>query len=231
MSSKILLSVLAVAATTVVAEPMEISCTIRGNGANLDCQTLGKERKVMNADDITNFVDAGEVVAYLTLKSHKGIERTFMIDPKAPQYKRLAETKRSASISEIAKAKSDLFNEIEKKVIKTSNELDAQAGAAELVLWDPGYSFDKARREQRNMMAELEGYRKNRDKVCTTTPAFEQVSKANSKLQQTLSNIVFAFQTPGTCMSSFKIFKDRDGSIDLRQLDGVGDQYKESCKK
>lgn len=221
---------LATSSASFAADPVEIYCTIRG-GANLSCQTVGKDRKVMNAEDITNFIDAGEVAAFITLKSRKGIERTYLVDPKAPQYKRLGDVKRSAPMSEIAKTKSDLFNEIEKKVIKTSDELDAQAGAAELVLWDPGITYDKSRREQRGMIAELDGYRKNRDKVCTTTPAFEQVSKANSRLQQTLSNIVYAFQTPGTCMAELKIFKDRDGSIDLRQLDSVGSQYKESCKK
>ena len=218
-------------ALNAAAEPVEIYCMIRGNGANLNCQTQGKEKKVMGADDITNFVDAGEVAAYITLKSRRGVERTFQVDPKAPQYKRLADVKRSASISEIAKAKTDLFNDIEKKVIKTSDELDAQAAAAELILWDPGLMYDKAHREQRGIASELEGYRKTRDKVCTSTPAFEQVSKANAKLQATLSNIVFTFQTPSTCMASYKIFKDRDGSIDLRQLDSVADQYKENCKR
>lgn len=211
-------------------EPVEIYCTIRSNGANLNCQTMGKERRVMSADDVTNFVDAGAVAAYITLKSRKGIERTFMVDPKALHYKRLSDIKHRASISEIAKAKSDLFNDIEKKVIKTSDDLDAQAQSAELVLWDPGVTYDKAKREQRILNTELEDFRKNRDKVCTATPAFEQLSRANNKMQQTLSNIVLAWQTPGTCMASFKVFKDRDGAIDLRQLDGFPDQYKELCK-
>ncbi|MBX3022263.1 MAG: hypothetical protein KF799_11375 [Bdellovibrionales bacterium] len=225
-----LLAIAALGATAAQAQ-VEIYCKLRSGGSALECQSTGKDKRVMTAEDITNFVDAGEVAAFITLKSKKGIERTYMLDPKAPQYKRLGEVKRNSSISEIAKAKTDLFNEIEKRVIETSDKLDAQASTAELVLWDPGLSYDKFHREQRTMVAELDGYRKNRDKVCTSTPAFEQVSKANSKLQQTLSNIVFAFQTPGTCMSSFKVFKDRDGSIDLRQLDGVSDQYRESCKK
>jgi len=225
-----ILTVSVFAAAQALAEPVEIYCTIR-KGTSLECQTTGKEKKVMTSQDITNFIDAGEVAAFITLKSKKNIERTFMVDPKAPQYKRMQEIKGSSSISEISKAKSDLFSEIEKKVIKQSDELDAQSTQAELVLWDPGITYDKTRREQRTMMAELDGYRKNRDKVCTSTPAFEQVSKANTKLQQTLSNIVASFQTQGTCMSSFKIFKDRDGSIDLRQLDNVGAQYKENCKK
>jgi hypothetical protein len=213
------------------ADPLEIYCTIRSSGGNLNCQMLGKERKVMNAEDITNFVDAGEVAAFITLKSRKGMERTFMVDPKATQYKRLDEIKKNSSISEIERAKADLFAEIEKKVIKVSDELDAQAAAAELILYDSSLTYDKLKRSSRTMMAELEGYRKNKDKLCTNTPAFENMSKANSRLQQTLSNIIYAFQTPDSCMSDYKVFKDRDGSVDLRQLDTVTDHYKANCRK
>lgn len=221
----------ALAAQVSFANPMEIYCTLRNNGGAVNCQVLGKERKAMGPEDIANFVDAGEVAAFITLKSRKGLDRTFMIDGKAPQYRRLADIKKTSSISEIGKAKSDLFNEIEKKVVKLSDELDGQASAAELVLYDSSISYDKAKREGHAMMAELEGYRKNRDKVCTATPAFEQISKANAKLQTTLSNIIYAFQTPDTCMSAYKVFKDKDGSVDLRQLDNVGDEFKSNCKK
>lgn len=213
-----------------LADAVEISCTIRNNGGNLACQTVGKERRVMSAEDVTNFVDAGEVAAYITLKSRKGIERTYLVDPKSASYKRLGDIKRTASISEIAKAKTDLFNEIEKKVIKLSDELDGQAAAAELVLYDSGITYDKLKREQRQLASEVDGYRRNKDKICTSTPAFEQVSKANGRLQQTLSNILYAFQTPSTCMADYKVYKDRDGSIDLRQLDTVADHYKSSCR-
>lgn len=147
-------------------EPMEIYCTIRTNN-RLNCQVLGKERRVMNAEDIANFIDAGEVAAYVTLKSRKDKERTFMIDGHSPQYKHLAEVKRQ-SISEIAKAKSDIFNDIEKKVIKMSDDLDAQAAAADLVLADPSVTYDKMKREARSMKEELEGFKKSKDKTCTS---------------------------------------------------------------
>lgn len=224
--------ILAAAGTMASAEsqPMEIYCTIRSSGANLTCQVLGKERKVMTAEDITNFIDAGEVAAYITLKSRKGFERSYLIDAKAPQYKRLSDIKKSASISEIAKAKSDLFNEIEKKVIKISDEQDGQNAAAELVLPDSTLTYDKFKREQRMANAELEGYRKNKDKVCTTTPAFENMSKANQRLQQTLSNLIYAFQSPDSCMFGYKVFKDKDGTVDLRQLDTASDHFKSNCK-
>lgn len=208
----------------------EIYCVIRSSGSNLSCQLLGKERKVMNAEDITNFIDASEVSAFITLKSRKGFERTYWIDGKSPQFRRLADLRKSASISEIAKMKSELFAEIEKRVIKISDEQDAQAAAAELVHADSHFAYDKMKKDQRELATEVEGYRKNREKICTTTPEFENMSKVNARLQQTLSNIIYAFQTPDTCMASYKVFKDKNGSVDLRQLDSASDHFKANCK-
>lgn len=214
------------------ADPVEIFCTIRSSGASLSCQHMvGNSRKVMNADDVANFIDSGQVSAYITLRSHKGIERTFMVDPKAPQYKRLADVERNTSMSNVAKAKSDLFEEIERKVIKISDELDGLAAAAELILYDPGITYDKMTREQRSLRTEVEDYRGNKERVCTATPAFEKVSKVNLRLQQTLGNIVTAFQAPDTCMSGFKVSTDREGAVDLRQLDTIADYFKKACKK
>lgn len=213
-----------------IENPMEIYCVIRSSGANLSCQMLGRDRKIMSAEDITNFIDAAEVKAYITLKSRKGLERTYAIDGKAAQFKRLAEIKKSSSISEIARAKSELFSEIEKKIIKISDEQDGQASAAELILPDSHITYDKLKKEQRDLTTEVEGYRKNREKICTTTPEFENMSKVNARLQQTLSNLIYAFQTPDTCMAGYKVFKDKSGSVDLRQLDSASDHFKSNCK-
>lgn len=211
------------------ANPTEIYCNIKGS--TLVCQILGRDRKVMSPEDVAAFVDSSETNSYITVKSRKGYERTFMVDGKSPQFKRLGEVKNSGSTSEVASAKTNLFNEIEKRVIKLADELDGQAGAAEFVLYDPSVGYDKNKRETRDLMAEVEGYRKNRDKMCTTTPAYEALTKASTRLQQTLSNIVYAWQTPGTCMDSYKIYRDKEGAIDLRQLDSSVDHYKAECKK
>ncbi|MBY0386292.1 hypothetical protein K2X05_14135 [bacterium] len=210
--------------------PTEIYCLIRSSGGNLSCQLMGKDRKIMSPEDITNFIDAAEVKAYITLKSRKGFERTYEIDGKAAQFKRLADIKKSASISEIARAKSELFSEIEKKVIKIADEQDGQRAAAELVFSDSHLTYDKLKKEQRDLTNEVEGYRKNREKICTTTPEFENMSKVNARLQQTLSNLIYAFQTPDTCMAGYKVFKDKNGSVDLRQLDSASDHFKSNCK-
>lgn len=213
------------------AEPMEIYCGIRAGTESLNCQVLGKDRKTMSSEDITNFIDAGEVAAYITLRSRKGLDRTYLIDAKSPQYKKLNIVEKSASISEIARAKSDLFTEIEKKIIRVSDRLDAETSGAELVLFDSSLTYEKARRESHAMKAELENYHKNKESACTATPAFESVSKANMRFQQTLSNLVYAFQTQNSCMADYKIFKDHDGSVDLHQLDIAANHFKTNCIK
>ncbi len=214
-----------------VAEPAELYCTIRDNNAGLNCQWAMKDKnRIMTPEDISSFVDQGAIAAYLTVKSRRGNERVFMVDSHSPQYKKLADIKNNGSVSEISRVKNEIFTEIEKKIAKISDDLDAQMGTMELIKYDPSVGYDKGQREMRAAQNEITGYRKNRDKVCTSTPAFEQLSKANSSLQQTLSNILYAFQTSDSCMKDFKVFKDKDGTVDLRQLDGVSQHFIEKCK-
>ncbi len=130
------------------AETAELYCTIRDASASLNCQWLGKERRVMTPEEIPAFVDQAQIAAYLTVKSRKGLDRTFLVDSKAPQLRRLDDLKRSASISEINKAKNDLFSEIERKIVKLSDQMDGLAASAELVQYDSSLIVEKNRRER-----------------------------------------------------------------------------------
>lgn len=223
--------VVSAAGATAHADPIEIYCEHRSGAANLECQIVGKDRKAMSPDDVTAFIDSIPTGAYVSVKSQKGVERTFLVDPNAPELKKLSETKKSNVVSVIARAKADLYDQIEKLVIKHSDDLDARMAQTDLVLIDPSIGYSKFKRESKQMVADLDGYRKNRDKVCTSTPAYEQLSKGKASLQQTLSNILYAFQTPGTCMADFKVFKDKDGAVDIRQLSEIGNSYRSRCKK
>ncbi len=211
--------------------PVEIACTIRESGQNLNCIWIGKEKKTMTADDVQAFIDQSAVFAYITVHGRKGMERTFHPDSNAPQFKKLAELKKVGSISEISRMKLDLFAEIEKKVIKLSDELDSQALQADLVKFDASVTGDKFKAEIRDMGRDLDAFKASKDKLCTSTPQFEALSKTNTSLQTALSNVLVAFQSPGTCMDGFKVFKDKDGTVDLRQLEGVGKSFLENCKK
>lgn len=137
--------------------------------------------------------------------------------------------KRSASFSEIAAAKNRVFEEIEKRVIKIMDELDGLSSSAELILYDPGITYAKQRHDAISMQAELDDYRHNRENVCHSTPAYEKISKTSTHLQQTLSNLLTAFQSSDTCMADFKVARDTEGSVDLRQLDALPAFFKKSC--
>ncbi len=211
--------------------PVEISCSIRETGQSLNCIWIGKEKKTMTSDDVQAFIDHAAVFAYITVRGRKGMERSFHPDSNAIQFKKLAEVRKVGSISEISRLKLDLFADIERKVIKLSDELDSQALQGDLVRFDASVTGDKFKAEIRDMTKELEAFKASKDKLCTTTPQFEALSKTNTSLQTALSNILVAFQSPGTCMEGFKVFKDKDGSVDLRQLADIGKSFLDNCKK
>lgn len=213
------------------AERMELFCKVRSNGRNLDCQILGKERRVMHEEDIAQVLDSAADGVYVTERSKKGVDRVFYIDGHAPQFKHLKGLKDSGSLSKLSSARNALFGRIEKRVIKLGNELDSLTDSAELVLYDSSITLEKYKTENRDLTSELEAYRSHKEKICKSTPEYEQVSKVNSKLQDLLSKILEAYQSPESCMSQLKIVKDPDGAVDLRQLEKAPDLFKTSCAK
>ena len=154
-----------------------------------------------------------------------------MPDPNAAQFKKLADVKKNGSISEISRAKLDLFAEIEKKAIKLSDDLDASALTADLIKFDASITGDKYKRELRYAKEDLDSMRSFKGGVCTSTPEFENRMKVASIAQSTLSSLLNAFQTPGTCLEQVKVKKDKDGKVDISQFDGLAQTYIDSCKK
>jgi hypothetical protein len=166
----------AVASSTAVAQvdAAEIYCTIRETGSHLNCQWVGKDnRRSMTPEETAQFIDKSEVAAYISVRSRRGMERTFLVDADAIQFKKLNETKRTGSISEIAKAKLDLFSDIEKKAIKISDDLDAQNATMELVKYDSSIASDKYKRELRRMDQELVNVKANLEQKVATNKAYE----------------------------------------------------------
>jgi hypothetical protein len=230
--------VMTLASATAIAKPddsNEISCVIRPTGTSLSCNwvksIVGNDRKSMTPEDISAFIDKAAVQAYITVLSKKKLERTFLVDNNHPAFRRIAELKKSASIGEISHAKLDLFSEIEKKTIKVSADLDEAVAASDLIIADPSVSREKFKTDLHDAAGELDALRDKKDKLCTATPAFEQITRANQHLQKTLSSLVYAFQNPNSCLTDFKLVKDREGEVDLRQLDNIGPQFIEKCRR
>ncbi len=143
------------------ADIAQIFCTVR-ESSRLNCQWVEKvgereSRRKMTAGDISNFIDQAQVMAYMTVKSRAGFERVFLIDSESPSFKKMNEVKKSASISEINKAKSDLFSEIEARVVKLSDDFDGQTNSAELVKSDSSIAVDKAKLERNELIRSFDG--------------------------------------------------------------------------
>ena len=111
-----------------MAAQVDLSCKLRSNGTNLDCQFLGKERTVMHPEDIPKVIDSVADGIYITAKSRKNLERVFYVDPRSAQFKHLEDMRGSAPMSEISSARVAVFSEIEKRVIKLMDELDVAVG-------------------------------------------------------------------------------------------------------
>ncbi len=211
------------------AHAMEVSCAFSSGGKSLSCQITTPPRRVMHPEDIGEFLEAKEI--FVTLVGASKVTRIFQIDRNAPEFKHLEDLHKSGSISEIEAGKLALFAEIERKLIETSNKLDAAKNEAKLVLYDSSITYEKLNGDRVTRDAEIAALRKGKEQACMTLPAVEKISNANSKLQQALSNILYAFQTPDSCMAGFKVFKDRDGTVDLRQLNDVSTQFRSQCTK
>ncbi len=137
----------------------EAYCTIRSVGSRLECLWVESNgRRRMNSQDISNFIDQAQISSYMTVRSRAGLERVFLIDSEAPSFKKLRTTEKSSSISDINKVKSDLFEEIEAKVVKLSDELDATAAAAVLVKFDPSVALDHEKLKEHGLVTEVEKY-------------------------------------------------------------------------
>lgn len=229
--SKIILMLTTLFASSLLAQDkmVEIICTIKDPGASLLCVWSGKEKTAFTSDDIPVFIDQAYTKVYITVKSRRGHERTFTLDSTSTQFKRLTDIKKSGSASDVSKAKQDLFSDVEKMIVRLSDDLDAKSLSAELVKYDASVTTERYKKELSETSRELEAFLAGKNQLCVATPHYENINKLNMSLQVALSNVLVAFQTQGTCMESFKVKKDGNGLVDLSQLDGLSQSYKDNC--
>ncbi|MBC7691616.1 MAG: hypothetical protein H7222_07585 [Methylotenera sp.] len=216
------------------ARPLEIFCEVFATGKALSCQYLdGETKKPMNDQDLLTFVNRATKGAYLTVKSKKGLERTYQLDANGAEFRKFAEISKTASTRELGQAKLDVFSAIEQKAIKISDALDTSAPAADLVRSDPAIANEKFNHEIRALNAE-----KTRLEQTCNVPTDKNVDKELESLTQEkrslthyLSILLKTMKDPGACTESFNLKVDKDGSIGLSQVTQLSNIFQEKCRK
>lgn len=210
------------------AEGADVFCTIRSQGAHLDCLWSDKDvRRKMTSQDISNFIDQAQTSAYITVKSRAGNERIFQIDPEATSFKHLRTIEKTASISDIIKAKSELFNEIEARLVKLSEDLDSQASAAGLVKYDPSIAVDYAKLEKRGLVQEVEGYRKNdanyvkaQQRAATDSNTIDLLVRPKNRLSVNYSTVGYTGNFSSLTQSNYRSVDNLAAMINYRYSTG-----------
>jgi hypothetical protein len=201
----------------------ELFCTISENGQNLVCQTRDRKNgsKTFADQDILSFIDrSSSGGAYITVKSKKGFERTFEIDPAAAPFVRYRDSVKSAVSSEIAKIKLDIFTEIEKKAVQVSNELDKVIVHSDILKYDPSIATDKCKSAMRAL-----------DSGASFDKSLESLKTENRVLSFQLTSLIKAFEEPNTCMTGVKLEVTSDGSIDANSLENLPRAFRARCKR
>lgn len=220
--TQILCTVTLISQTALAADVLpELFCSIT-ESSGLRCQYKDKKNssRAFSDLDVTDFITKSAAGGYITVKSKRGFERTFEVDPSYVQFKKITEKRDSAGTTELARMKLDLFSEMEKKAVQISDGLDTIFVQSDLLKYDPSIAIDKCRLD---MKASTSGtaYEKN----------VESLQAENKALGVFLTGLIKAFKDPTSCLSDFKIHVTSDGSIDLEQLQGLSQAFKNRCKK
>lgn len=214
---------LCLAATAFAETTMpELFCMINDAGEGLTCQYKDKRdsTKAFDDNDIISFMDRANGGAFMTVKSKRGFERTFEVDPQSAPFKRLRSAKKDQSVSEIARLKLELYTDLEKKAIQVSDGLDTVFIQSDMLKYDPAIENDKCKMDMK-VYSTGSNYEKN----------LESISAENKALSIYLTSMLKAFKEPGSCMGDYKIDVAPDGSVELSQLQGLSQAFRNRCKK
>jgi hypothetical protein len=198
----------------------ELSCSIAENGSSLGCQYVkGTERKIFVDRDIAPFIDRASLGAYLTVKSKRGFERTYEIDPGASIFKKLSDLKKAGSAAEVGRQKLDIFSEIERKAIQVSDGLDTIFIQSDLLKYDPSIASNKCRSDMR-VYGDRGALEKN----------LEALSEENKALSVYLTGLISVFREKGSCLADFNLSVSDDGTVDLSQVQALAKAFRQKCK-
>jgi hypothetical protein len=200
----------------------ELFCTIADAGQNLNCQYKDKRdsTRAFGDQDIIAFIDKAMDGAFMTVRSKRGFERTFEVDPGSAPFKNLRDARKSEGVSNLARIKLDLFSELEKKAIQISDGLDTVFVQTDLLKYDPAVANDKCKMDMK-LFTSGATYEKN----------LETLTAENKALAIYLTSLIKAFKEPGSCLDDYKVEVAQDGSVELSQLQGLSQAFKNRCKK
>ncbi len=219
------LSVVGIACSTAMAHAdvaPELFCVINKAGEGLNCQYKDRRdsTKEFADDDIINFIDRANVGAFMTIRGKRGFERTFEVDPAATPFKKLRDAKANSSVSEMARLKLELYTDLEKKAIQISDGLDTVFIQSDLLKYDPAVASDKCKMDMKVYSSQAT-YERN----------LESLTAENKALSIYLTSMLKAFKEQGSCLGDYKIDVSADGSVELSQLQGIAQAFRNRCKK
>jgi hypothetical protein len=186
----------------------ELACKVGGGGKTLDCG--------LKESELASFIDQARGGAYLTVESRKGVKRTFSLDPNSSEVQKFLELEKAkAPMAELLKAKLDIFSSIERKVTKISEALDETV---------PKESKKDAQKE-----AKKEGKKTLEESALDVQ--LEEANLYRKNLTHYLSVILHTMQDPGSCTDSFNLRTEKDGGVDIHQINELSKLFQAKCRR
>jgi hypothetical protein len=138
----------------------------------------GSSKKPLNDQDLIDFINKATQGAFVTVKSKKGYEREYYLDPNGPEFRNFYKIQKSSNVSmrELGQAKYAVFASIESKVIQISNNLDNKS-SPDLVTIDPAYAYLKFKAQLNGLKSENEKLSKSL-KTCETADVEKKLETA-----------------------------------------------------
>ena len=217
------------------SRPLELYCTLHSSGKTLNCYYVnGSSKKPLNDQDLIDFINKATQGAFVTVKSKKGYEREYYLDPNGPEFRNFYKIQKSSNVSmrELGQAKYAVFASIESKVIQISNNLDNKS-SPDLVTIDPAYAYLKFKAQLNGLKSENEKLSKSL-KTCETA---DVEKKLETSLQEKkyfshyLNLLVKTLGEPNSCADSFQLKPNADGTVNFDRLDDLVVLFRQKCLK
>ena len=101
-----------------------------------------------------------------------------------------------------------------------SDGLDTVFIQSDLLKYDPAVASDKCKMDMKVYSSQAT-YERN----------LESLTAENKALSIYLTSMLKAFKEQGSCLSDYKIDVSADGSVELSQLQGIAQAFRNRCKK